>query len=157
MNRKSALALALLATACSPAPQTAEPAAVSFTREEAQAEIWAKEEAIYGDRARGVIDTYIAATADDYKAWPPGFELPLDVEDLRAAREGMAGNDQEILALELVDMSLNGNTAVIYYRSHRTRLPTGEPTDEIFEVTHIWVHNGEDWQILGGLARDVSQ
>lgn len=159
------LALALLASACSPAAETSDAdmtgaatsAQPSFTREEAQAQIWEKEQAIYADRGRGIIDTYIDNTAEDYSAWPPGFDVPLDVEVLRAAREGMAGKDQELLDLEFVSMSLNGDTAVIYYRSHRTRLPTGEPANELFEVVHVWVHNTGEWKLLGGLARDMSQ
>jgi len=157
MNRKPALALALLAAVWSAAAVAEAPPAPAFTREEAQAAIWAKEQAIYGGRARGEIDNYVNATADDYAAWPPGMPEPIRVTDLNAARASMASRNQELLAMEYVDMSLSGNTAVIYYRTHRTRLGTGEVVDERFNVTHTWVHNGEDWQVLGGLARKVSE
>jgi ketosteroid isomerase-like protein len=119
----------------------------------AQAEIWAKEQAIYKARGQGDLRAYIDNVAADYRAWPPYSARPTGVAALRTAQPRMAAQNQEILVMEFVDFAYAGDAAVIYYQTHRTRLPNGNPVDERFEVTHSWVWRGGAWKVLGGMAR----
>lgn len=123
------------------------------TKARAQAEIWAKERMIYRERGRGNLSAYIDNVAKDYLAWPPFSPVPTGVDALMRIQTKMAVENKEVLAMEFVSFAINGNAAVIYYNTHRTRLPNGAPADERFEVTHSWVHQDGQWKVFGGMAR----
>lgn len=123
------------------------------TKAEAQAEIWAKEQSIYRERGKGNLKPYIENVATDYKAWPPYSAVPTGVGNLTQTQAQMKVDNKELLAMEFVDFAMNGDAAVIYYRTHRTRLPNGQPADEHFEVTHSWVRQDGQWKVYGGMAR----
>ena len=52
------------------------------------------------------------------------------------------------------DFTLSGNTGIIYYSTHRTRLPGGEAVDQSFDIVHVWVREAGRWKLLGALGRD---
>ena len=135
-------------------PATGRPAAQRVpAKAAAQAEIWAKEQAIYNDRGKGNLRAYIDNVAADYRAWPPYSARPTGVDSLKSAQPRMAAENREILVMEFVDFAFAGDAAVIYYQTHRTRLPNGTAVDERFEVTHSWVRRDGAWKVLGGMAR----
>ena len=115
--------------------------------------IWAKELSIYAGRSRGDLSLYLAETADNYAAWPPFNEVPKGNEGLEATGRSMAGQTKERLEMTFLDLALNGDAAVIYYKTHRTMRADGTPADEHYEVTHSWVLQDGDWKVLGGMAR----
>lgn len=127
------------------------------TKAQAQAEIWTKEQMIYRERGRGNLSAYIDNVANDYLAWPPFSAIPTGVDALKRSQTKMAVENNEVLAMEFVSFAMNGNAAVIYYNTHRTRLPNGTPIDERFEVTHSWVHQDGQWKVFGGMARAKPQ
>ena len=131
----------------------ASPAADAAQADAAKAEIWAKEQAIYAGRGAGSFDPYIGAIATGYLAWPPGRPAPIGPEGLRRDGAALAGQSREKIAMTLTDFSLNGDTAVIYYRNHRTMRPSGEAVDEVYENIHVWVREGGAWRLFGGMSR----
>lgn len=144
-----ALAIAAIpsaAYATTPAPAPQDKAAI-------QAEIWAKEQAIYAARGRGDIGVYLSNTATDYLAWPPLRAKPEGNDGLNQTGRELKGKNQEQLAMNLTGFAVNGDTAVIYYDTHRTRRSDGTPADERFEVTHTWVRENGQWKVFGGMAR----
>lgn len=118
-----------------------------------QAEIWAKEQAIYAARGRGDIGVYLSNTATDYLAWPPLRAKPEGNEGLNKTGRELQGKNQEKLAMNITGFAVNGDTAVIYYDTHRTRRSDGTPADDRFEVTHTWVRENGAWKVFGGMAR----
>jgi hypothetical protein len=118
-----------------------------------QEEIWTKEQAIYAARGRGDIGVYLANAATDYLAWPPLRAQPEGNEGLNKTGRELKGKNQERLAMHLTGFAVNGDTAVIYYDTHRTRRSDGTPADERFEVTHTWVREEGTWKVFGGMAR----
>ena len=100
--------------------------------EEAMAEIWAIEEGIYAGRADGDLSKYLASASPHYMGWPPGAKVPADLSMLRQMAGSVSGQDQEELELEFADFTRSGDTAIVYYHTHRTRLPTGEPVNQRF-------------------------
>jgi hypothetical protein len=137
---------------------TSEPTVVPTPPQEAaqaaaQAEIWEKEQAIYRERGRGNLKPYIENVARNYLAWPPFSAVPTGVGALQRQQPKMAIENKELLQMEFVSFALNGDAAIIYYRTHRTRLPNGTPVDERFEVTHSWVREDSQWKVYGGMAR----
>jgi hypothetical protein len=115
----------------------------------ARADIWARECEIYQGRGVGSLNIYGDLLAPGYLAWPPHQPVPIDAAGL--ANRPMAAF--ETLQMHLVDFTLNGDTAVIYYQTHRTKLPDGTPVDEHFDVIHVWVAGQGGWKILAGMAR----
>lgn len=123
------------------------------TPKQVQAIIWAKEQAIYAARGRGDMGPYKASLARDYAAWPPTTAQPMGPANLTLKQSGSTVINQELLTMQFVKIVINGDAAVIYYTTHRTRLPTGAPVDERFEVTHSWVFQDGAWRVMGGMAR----
>lgn len=119
----------------------------------ARDEIWAKEQAIYAGRGRGDLNIYVNSTSPHYKGWPPGAKVPTDLSGLKGMASAMTGLDKERLEMELADFALSGDTAVIYYHTHRTVLPNGEPTDQRYAICHVWTREDGEWKLIGALGR----
>jgi hypothetical protein len=115
--------------------------------------IWAKEQSIYAGRGKGDLQPYLSSLAKGYLSWPPLAAKPEGEDGLKATQRKMAGHAAESLAMTLDDFTLNGDTAIIYYHTHRSRLADGTPADETWEVTHSWVREDGQWKVLGGMAR----
>lgn len=127
--------------------------AADSATEAAKAEIWAKEQAIYSGRSRGDFSTYVASLANGYRGWPPSRPAPIGDDGVKADAERLKQTPQEQLTMELVDFSLGGDTAVIFYRNHRTRAPDGTPADDIFENIHVWKREDGAWKLFGAMSR----
>lgn len=138
---------ALLGTSTVRAAQDYDPA-------EAQAEIWAKEQAIYKARGNGDLQVYVDSASENYRGWPPGWPKPSGLDRLRAAIPQMRSANHEELTMDFEEIAFSGDTAVIYYSTHRTRKPTGEPADDRFEIIHVWTREQGDWKLIGAMGRD---
>jgi hypothetical protein len=147
------LQLALCCIALVARPAVADEEGADYV-ERVRAEIWAKELAVYAGRGDGNLQPYLDALATDYKAWPPFREVPAGASGLEDLALRMQGQDQEELAMTFLDFSLNGDTATIYYKTHRTRLPDGSPANDFYEVIHVWVREERVWRVFAGMARD---
>jgi hypothetical protein len=119
----------------------------------AREQIWAKEQAIYQGRAQGQLNYYVENASPHYVGWPPASAKPLALEGLKGDSRRMVGFNKEKLSMELMDFTLHGDTAVIYYLNHRTMRPDGTAVDEKFENIHVWVRDGADWKIVGAMSR----
>lgn len=115
--------------------------------------IWPKEEAIYKGRAAGDANAYYSSTAKGYLSWPPMTAAPIRSQSLRP--QGTPKPSAEKIELTFKDLTVQGDTAVIYYSTHRTMTADGTPVDQRFEVTHTWVLEGGDWKMLGGMGRSM--
>lgn len=132
------------------------PSDAGFDKAAARDEIWDREQAIFSGRSRGDLDVYIGFTSSHYMGWPPGSPDPLGVEQLREGAEQMRGKDQELISMKFGDITFSGNTAVIYYSTHKTRMPDGTPVDQTADIAHVWVRENDDWRLLGALGRYTS-
>ena len=147
-----ALSLSLMATvpASGQSPASAPAAdAVAAARDA----IWAKELKIYKGRAEAGLDYYLRNTSANYVGWPPGIPKPSNLDALRKSSAGLNRKNSEKLEMSLTDFTMQDGTAVIYYQTHRTMLPNGTPVDERFDVIHVWVREGDDWKLIGAMAR----
>ncbi len=115
--------------------------------------LWAREQDIYAARGRGDLGRYEKEMTTTYLAWPPQFPRPIDAAAFARQVRHFAGNGAELLTMTLADFTADGDAAILYYTTHRTRLPTGEPADDHFEVIHVWLKRDDDWRLFGGMAR----
>jgi hypothetical protein len=141
------IALALMSSASSALAQTAA------ERAKTQAEIWAKEQAIYKGRAEGDLNFYVDNAAPNYLGWPPSAARPMDRTSLNRDAARMTGQNKEQLTMELAGFTQEGDTAVIYYINHRTMRPDGTPTDQRFENIHVWTRVDGAWRVVGAMSR----
>jgi len=146
--KRTTIALTL-AAALAPVTLHAQTAAEVET---AKAQIWALERSIYAGRAKGDLSSYANNLAKGYLSWPPVSDKPLGTETLKASA-ARTHTSQEQLDMSFVDFSMNGDTAVIYYTTHRTRRADGTPCDDHFETTHTWLREDGKWHVFAGMAR----
>jgi len=137
------------ATACLAAVETKDAAI------EARDTIWAKEMAIYAGRSHGMVDFYIANASPNFLAWTAGTPAPFRIDKLRAGKPAMVGKDKEIIKTVFRDFSLSGDTAIIYYVNHRTRLPDGTVVDQTYDNIHVWQKTQGDWKVLASMSRPM--
>ena len=153
----ASLSAALVTSPCSantsnhPAKSPTVPTADE--KEAAKAVIWEKEQAIYAGRGQGDLTAYLANTATDYLAWSPIQKEPAGRNSLKETNKEFAGQNQEKLAMTIRGFAMNGDTAVIYYSTHRTVRKDGTPANDHFDVTHTWVRENGEWKVFAGMAR----
>lgn len=136
---------------------TATTPAVSQTEEQyaaARDEVWAREQAIYEARSNGDLNYYVANASASYKGWPPYSAEPGGMAYLKDMASSMVGQDQEELTMELADFALSGDTAVIYYHTHRTRMPNGDPANQRYAICHVWTREDGAWKLVGAMGRE---
>jgi hypothetical protein len=117
--------------------------------------IWEKEEAIYKARESGNLYVYIGFSSEKYMGWPPGWLVPSNLDKLKIAAPKVMGMDKERLVMTYKDLALSndGNTAIIYYSTHRTSDPQGVAVDQHFDVSHVWVKENSEWKLFGSMGR----
>lgn len=120
----------------------------------AKTAIWSKELAIYDAWAKTGLDYYIANASANYVGWPPGSKKPSSLADLKGMQSRLVLPNQERREITFDDLALQGDTAVLYYTTHRTMLPDGTPVDELLHICHVWVRDDAgNWKLLGALGR----
>jgi hypothetical protein len=115
-------------------------------------ELWVKEQAIYAARGRGDAQVYYDGTSAAYLGWPPQVAAPIGREQLKPANPSVLGGHEK-LEMKFVSLTLSGDSALIYYKTHMTMHGDGSPADQHYEVIHAWVREGGHWRLLGGMAR----
>lgn len=122
---------------------------------EVQRIIWAKEMAIYEGRSKGMVDFYVDNASPNFLAWTAGTPAPFRIDKLRAGKQAMRGRDKEIIETTFRDFSLSGDTAIIYYQNHRTRMPDGTVVDQTYDNIHVWQKTGVEWKVLASMSRPM--
>lgn len=145
--------LAVLALACAGGVGAAAPDGAAAT---ARAAIWAKEMAIYQGRSRGNVDFYVANASRNFLAWTAGASAPFRLDKLRRDGAAMRGKSGEVIETTFRDFSLSGDTAIVFYQNHRTRLADGTPVDQTYDNIHVWQKDGGDWKVLASMSRPAA-
>jgi hypothetical protein len=139
-------ALSILAAAAAPVR------AVTPT-EAALEEIWAMEAKIYAGRASGTMQPYVDAVSRNMLSFPFGTANPVDYAGFVESAKRFKG-DKENNRVYLKGFYLTGgNTAVIFYRAHRTVRPEGTVVDEYWDTTHIYAREDGRWRLMSSINR----
>ncbi len=121
--------------------------------EQALEEIWAIEARIYDGRARGTMQPYVEAASRNMLTFPFNAANPQDYAGFVESAKRFTG-DKERNRVFLKGFYLTGgNTAVIFYRAHRTVRPDGTVVDEYWDTTHIYAREGAAWKMLSSFNR----
>lgn len=155
MSRIGRLALALPLLLATVAASVAGDTSKFAADEEA---IWKLEQAIYAGRSGGNMANYLDSTDPDYAGWPPQAAAPMGYAQLaaQAAKAGVLSGEELTMKKDLIRVHRNGNVALAFYSTHRTKRGGGGAVDERFETIHVWVKDGDGrWKLMGGMARPV--
>ena len=127
--------------------------------EKIEAEIWAKEFAIFEGRSEGDLSNYLNVTSSSYLGWPPVMKEPLGLDKFRASASESSALKGEVTNITKKGFTRQGDTAIAYFLTHRTRLgdgfaPEGErEVDQYYENIHVWTIEDGEWRLVGGMAR----
>lgn len=142
---------ALLAAVALWCAATSSPAATPT--EQALEEIWAIEARIYEGRARGTMQPYVEAASRSMLTFPFNAENPQDYAGFVESARRFTGNQERNRVFLKGFYLTGGNTAVIFYRAHRTVRPDGTAVDEYWDTTHIYAREGAAWKMLSSFNR----
>ena len=131
----------------------AAPLRAATPAEAALEEIWAMEAKIYAGRATGTMQPYVDAVSRNMLSFPFGTANPIDYVAFVESAKRFKG-DKESNRIYLKGFYLTGgNTAVIFYRSHRTVRPEGTVVDEYWDTTHIYAREEGRWWLMSSINR----
>lgn len=146
--RPARILLAVLALLC-----TAPPLPAATPAEQALEQIWAIEARIYEGRASGTMQPYVEAASRNMLTFPFNAANPQDYAAFVASAGRFTG-DKERNRVFLKGFYLSGgDTAVIFYRAHRTVRPDGSQVDEYWDTTHIYAREEGGWKMLSSFNR----
>jgi hypothetical protein len=131
----------------------AAPVRAATPTEAALEEIWAMEARIYAGRASGTMQPYVDAVSRNMLSFPFGTANPVDYAGFVESAKRFKGS-QENNRVYLKGFYLTGgNTAVIFYRAHRTVRPEGTVVDEYWDTTHIYAREDGRWRLMSSINR----
>ena len=129
---------------------------VSPEREADAEEIWRKELTIFERRANGDMGYYLSLATPGYMAWPAPALLPLSYERLsEQIGDGQIMPAGEAINVTKKGLSFDGDTALAFFETHRTRRAGGVEVDERFENIHVWVKRQGEWRLMANMSRPV--
>ena len=117
------------------------------------AQVWALEQAIYERRAVGDTKFYSDISSERYMGWPAPAEKPIPYENIRRFATGGEFQPGEVIDVVSDGITIDGDTAISFYTTHRTVRPGGQPVDERYENIHVYVKRGDQWRLLGAMSR----
>lgn len=119
-------------------------------------DIWGKELRIYEMRAEGDMGYYLSLANPGYMAWPAPADGPLSYAALsNRIGEGQLMEAGELITVAKKGLSFDGDTALAFFETYRTRRAGGEAVDERFENIHVWVKREVDWRLIANMSRPV--
>ncbi len=125
-------------------------------REKDAEQIWAQELEIFKQRAQGDMGYYLSLANPGYMAWPAPAETPLSYERLsQQIGDGRLFAPGEKISVTKKGISFDGDTALAFFETHRTRRAGGEEVDERFENIHVWVKRETGWRLIANMSRPV--
>ena len=158
-HRIGRAALLTLVSAAVASCATSAPSVSAASPEAIEALIWEKELAIFAGRGDGDISYYIDVASDHYLGWPPVLPAPTNLDTLKASADQSIALRGEKIESTKTGFTMHGDTALMYFVNHRTRLGEGfadgdaRNVDQYYENIHVWHREDGDWKLIGGFAR----
>ena len=118
-----------------------------------EAAVWALEQQIYERRALGDTLFYSDISSEQYLGWPAPAETPMPYRSIRSFAQQGEFEPGEVIDVVSNGISIDGDTAISFYTTHRTVRPGGQAVDEHYENIHVYVKRGEEWRLVGAMSR----
>src|SRR5215470_3501479 len=124
-------------------------------RADGEQPIWDLEQKYWRYVEANDLDSYRSLWHTDFVGWPGVSAAPVrkdHITDWITAQTGQ-GRKFEFVELKPAAIQMHGDLAVVYYWStYKWVDKSGAGTARRTRVTHTWVKNGKDWQIVGGMS-----
>lgn len=120
-----------------------------------KARVWELEQTIYESRAVGDIQFYLDNSNPNYLGWPFGLDKPTNLDSLREWVSKNPFQPGEEIKVTLDGFAVEGDTAIAYFSTHRTRKPGGEVAQEKYQNIHVWTRLDDKWTLMGSFSRKI--
>ena len=118
-----------------------------------EAAVWALEKQIYEQRAQGDTLFYSDISSEQYLGWPAPAETPMPYQSIRSFAQQGEFKPGEVIDVVSNGITIDGDTAISFYTTHRTVSPRGQPVDERYENIHVYVKRDGKWRLVGAMSR----
>lgn len=120
---------------------------------DAAEQVWSGEEAYWHYVESRDLEHYLALWSDDFVGWPIVTDHPIHKAEI--ASHFQSGWVSRVIAYELhrESVDMHGPIGVTFYRV-RLRLRGADHSESIAisRITHTWMNNGREWQIVSGMS-----
>ena len=123
--------------------QPRRPAAALATRPAGRSEPGAEED-LPGRAEAGLGTTHREHFPSRYVGWPARRSRAVEPRCASQGFSGLPPKNRRSSRMGLTDFTMRDGTAVIYYQTHRTMLPTAPQSTNASTSSHVWVREGTD-------------
>ena len=117
--------------------------------------IWQLEHSYWEYAKAHDVEGYRRLWREDFVGWPSSEPLPIHKDHIGdwVLEEKKEQHSLNCYKLDPAGIVVVKNVAVAHYRlTERWDSPNGKGNPRTIKVTHTWLKNGDNWQILGGMA-----
>lgn len=117
-------------------------------------QVWAGEQAYWRYVKSRDVTRYLALWSDDFAGWPIVNEHPEHKADV-AAFVRANGSLSHVVGYELhrESVEMHGDAVITFYRATVSRRNAdGSVSTTTYRMTHTWMKNNDEWQIVGGMS-----
>ena len=136
--------LAVLTLNCA-APQSSQ---------SSEEEIWELEEAYVANHNDANHGAILAAYHEDFLGWPETSPSPARKMDMpESLQQNFPEPSDDVVEIERKGIQVKDNIALTHYTVHVTTTgEEGEAIERSLRITHTWIREADQWQILGGMS-----
>ena len=120
-----------------------------------QQELWKLEEQYWGYVKDLNTDGMLAMMHQEFTGWSPQDAVPSSKAQLKAKFANAPAQNRPPLSYHLQPhaVTLHGNIAQVYCSGEiKVKTPEGERTASSFKALHVWMKQGNEWKIIGGMG-----
>lgn len=91
----------------------------------------------------------------DFLGWPSVSAVPLHKDHITdwITSQTSAGRSFKLVAFKSAAIQSSTTTVVVcYWTTYKWTDKSGKGDERAVRVTHTWMKNGKDWQIIGGMS-----
>ena len=117
--------------------------------------IWDLEQVYWRYVQANDLESYRSLWHKEFVGWPAVSAAPVRKEHITdwITSQTAQGRTFEFIELKPAAIQMHGDLAVVYYWStYKWVDNNGVGAARRTRVTHTWVRNGKDWQIVGGMS-----
>lgn len=105
------------------------------------------------------LTAYLSLWNQDFLGWPSVSPAPLRKDHITdwITSQTSKGLSFQSMELKPAAIQISGNVALTYYWiTYKLLDKDGNGTTHNLRVTHTWLNNGKNWQIIGGMSMPES-
>jgi ketosteroid isomerase-like protein len=125
---------------------------------EAEETIWNLEHTYWHYVEANDLPAYRNLWHSDFLGWPSMNPAPVHKDHITdwITSQTSTGHSFKLVAFKSAAIQSSGTTVVVcYWTTYKWIDKSGQGDEHTVRVTHTWVKNGKDWQIIGGMFMSI--